>query len=407
MSGTNTGQQGGVGRRTLAKGAAWAVPAIAVAGAAPAHAASGITTTTTTLPPCVAAIGTTGGTYPVSISLSGCNTASSHWDFIFRITAALQSGTACDCAYLRITFFDNPKRTRLWISNNATAENPQSNTLNRPRLYVQKVLAAGNTAAFPADGDAVRRVGGGDPYTSFITTSGTASVGTITAPGTADDSLHTLILPNGSLPCSASGPMAYIEVECGQSQTGPWTPLGGRTEINPCVPMIQASVCRFDTTGNDRYRLGVSVLTSCGIPASSFRVTNIQRNDDTNFPNNGTSVWSGNQALSAGVTNIDMTGTGSGGQLWISFTTDGGANTSRIRVPTNDTTCVGAFAAAESEEGTTEPLTAQSGAETGTSTPPETPESGIPETPESGIPETPESSIPETDASTPPPPTDQ
>ena len=222
--------------------------------------------------------------------------------------------------------------------------------------------------------------------------------GTITAPGTADDSLHTLILPNGSLPCSASGPMAYLRVECGASQNGPWTPLGGLAEINPCVPMIQASVCRFDTTGNDRYRLGVSVLTSCGIQASNFRVTNIQRNDDTNFPNNGTSVWSGNQALSAGVTNIDMTGTGSGDQLWISFTTDGGANTSRIRVPTNNTACVTARAA-ETEEGTTEPLTSQSEAETGTSTPPETPESGIPETPES--------SIPETDASPPPPPTDQ
>jgi hypothetical protein len=50
-------------------------------------------------------------------------------------------------------------------------------------------------------------------------------------------------------------------------------------------------------------------------------------------------VWSGNQALSAGVTNIDMTGTGSGGQLWISFTTDGGANTSRIRVPTDNDSC--------------------------------------------------------------------
>ena len=395
MSGSNTGQTGAVGRRTLAKGAAWAVPTIAVAGAAPAHAASGITTTTTTLPPCVAAIGTTGGTYPVSISLSGCNSASSHWDFIFRITAALKSGTACDCDYLRLTFFDNPKRTRLWISNNTTIGNPSTNTANSPRLYIQKVLAAGATAAFPATGDVVRRVAGPSPYTGF-TTGGTV-IGNITAPGTADDSLHTLILPNGDVPCSASGPMAYLIVECGASQNGPWTPLGGMAEINPCVPMIQATVCRFDTAGNDRYRLGISVLNSCGIPASSFRVTNIQRNNDTNFPNEGTSVWSGNQALSAGVTNINMTGTGSGDQLWISFTTDGGANTSRIRVPTNNSACVGALAAAESEEGTTEPLTAQSEAETGTSTPPETPESGIPETPES--------SIPETDAS--PPPTDQ
>lgn len=389
MSISNTGQTGAVGRRTLAKGAAWAVPTIAVAGAAPAHAASGITTTTTTLPPCVAAIGTTGGTYPVSISLSGCNSASSHWDFIFRITAALKSGTACDCDYLRLTFFDNPKRTRLWISNNITAENPQSNTNNSPRLFVQKVLAAGATAAFPAPGDNVRRVGGAS--NSFQTDLGTYWVGNITAPGTTDDSLHTLIFPDGSLPCSASGPMAYLRVECGASQYGPWTPLGGLAEINPCVPMIQATVCRFNATGNGRYRLGISVLNSCGIAASSFRVTNIQRNNDTDFPNAGTSVWSGSQPLNNGVTNIDMTSTGSGGQLWISFTTDGGTNTSRIRVSTNNTACVGARAAAESEEGTTEPLTAQSEAETGTSTPPETPESGIPET----------------DASPPPPPTDQ
>lgn len=83
---------------------------------------------------------------------------------------------------------------------------------------------------------------------------------------------------------------------------------------------------------------GVSLLNSCSIPASSFRVTNIQRNNDTQLPNNGTSVRSGNQALSAGVTNIDMTGTGSGGQLCF-YVTDGGASTSRIRVPTNNTAC--------------------------------------------------------------------
>ena len=39
----------GVSRRTLAKGAAWSVPAVAVAGAAPAYAVS----PTTTLPQCV------------------------------------------------------------------------------------------------------------------------------------------------------------------------------------------------------------------------------------------------------------------------------------------------------------------------------------------------------------------
>jgi hypothetical protein len=133
--------------------------------------------------------------------------------------------------------------------------------------------------------------------------------------------------------------MAYYRVECGPSQSGPWTQLGDIGQINPCVPMIQASVCRFDTSGNDRFRLRISVLNSCGIPASNFRITNIQRNNDTNFPNQGTSVWSGSQQLSAGVTEISMTGTGSGGQLWVSFTTDNGANTSQIRVPTNNTAC--------------------------------------------------------------------
>ena len=85
-----------VARRTIAAGAAWAVPAVAVATAAPMAAAS-VTTTTTTLPPCVRNIDPTGGTYPVSISLSGCATDSSHWDFIFNITAGLQDGTDCDC----------------------------------------------------------------------------------------------------------------------------------------------------------------------------------------------------------------------------------------------------------------------------------------------------------------------
>ena len=342
MDGTNTGQQGRVGRRTVAKGAAWAVPAVAVAGATPAHAASGITTTTTTLPPCVSEIAATGGTYPVTYDLSGCQPDGTHWDFQFRITAATVDGTDCTCPFLRVTLFDNPKRTRLWIINpGGGIPDPSTNTANSPRLYVTKVLAAGTSANFPSQGDIVRRVLDA-PYTGYNTgvtgTEGT-TIGTIEGFGDSNDTLHVLMTPTGGLPCSSSGPMAYIEVECGQSQTGPWTPLGGRTEINPCVPMIQASVCRFDTTGNDRYRLGVSVLTSCGIPASSFRVTNIQRNDDTNYPTDGTSVWSGNQALSAGVTNIDMTGTGSGGQLWISFTTDGGANTSRIRVPTNNTNC--------------------------------------------------------------------
>lgn len=328
----------GIARRTLAKGAAWAVPTVAVAAAAPVYAASGITT----LPPCIGAIAATGGSYPVTFSLSGCSTANSHWDFRFEITASTVTGTDCNCPYLRVTFFDNPKRSRLWISTNNVTPNPSTNTANSPRLYVQKVLAAGASADFPATGDPVYRVAGPAPYAGY--TPGGTLVGSIVGLGQADDTLHVLVLPGGGVPCSASGPMAYYQVECGQSQNGPWTPLGGRGEINPCVPMIEASVCRFDTTGNDRYRLGISVLNSCGIAASNFKITNIQRNSDTNFPAQGSSVWSPTlpstgQSLNAGVTNIDMTTAGAGTQLWISFTTDNGNNTSQIRVPTNDTSC--------------------------------------------------------------------
>ena len=360
-----------ISRRTLARGASWAAPAIAVTAMAPTVSAS-VATTTTTLPPCVSALGTTGGTYPVSVSLSGCSVAnvSSHWDFIFSIKAAI-ADAKCLCngtqpTHLRITIFDNPGRTRWWISNgfgsllplSPGSDDPQDRTQNDPRLYVQKVLAAGATALFPASGDPVRRVGGTSPYTGYVIDTGTAAVGNISASGTADDSLHTLMLPGGGIPsCSpaVSGPMAYIRVDCGTSQTGPWTQLGGIGEINPCVPMIQATVCRFSTAGNSRYRLGISVLNSCGLPVSRFRITNIQRNSSSDFPNDGTSVWSGDQQLGLGTTDISMTSEGSGGQLWISFTTDTGpianANISRIRVPTNNTACAGGCTSAPAVPG--------------------------------------------------------
>jgi len=102
--------------------------------------------------------------------------------------------------------------------------------------------------------------------------------------------------------------------------------------------MISSTVCVYDTAGNDLYRLGISVLNACGLQPPAFTITNVQRNNDTNFPDNGTSVWSGNQPLGPATTNILTTTAGSGNQLWISFTTDG-VNTSIIRVPTNTTTC--------------------------------------------------------------------
>ena len=321
----------GVSRRTVMKGVAWAAPTIAIASAVPIAAAS--------LVPCVREISSTGGTYPVTVNLSGCTTSNSHWDFNFKITAATQNGTDCDCSHLRVTFFDNPKRSRLWISNsNNTGGNPTTNTNNSPRLYVQKVLAAGATATFPTTGDAVRRVGGGSPYSGYVTDSGTAAVGPITAPGTADDSLHTLINPaGGALPCSVTGPMAYYRVECGQSPNGPWTLLGDLGEINPCVPMIQAtSVCRVRNDTSTDYRITLGVQNSCNLPSSNFVITRVYRNNQDSLPTGGTVIWEGNQALGTSnqITTNHPNGYGSGSSLWISFTTDGGVNTSQIRIAT-------------------------------------------------------------------------
>lgn len=302
------------------KGVAWATPAIAVAAIVPKAAAS--------LLPCVSEIKSTGGTYPVSVALSGCSTSNTHWDFNFKITAALQG---CDCEKVRITFFDNPKRSRLWISDSRVIPNPTSNTANSPQLYVQKELLPGETATFPAPGDQVRVV------------SNNQLVGTIGAHGTADDSLHVLINPAGGnntgLPCNASGPMATYKVEC--FRNGVWTTVGENGVINPCVPMISVdSVCRTSSSRNGLYRLGITVRSSCGVAPGTFRIRNIQRNSDSNFPTQGSSVWSGDVPLSNGTTYITTTNNvPSGSSLWVSFTTDNGVNTSIVRVNTSNSSC--------------------------------------------------------------------
>lgn len=345
-------QQGQISRRTLAKGVAWAVPAVAVASAAPAYAVSGTTTTTTTRPPCVGDIGSTGGTYPVTYDLSGCTPDGTHWDFRLTITATAQPDCVCGGStptHLRVTVFDNPKRTRLWITgqNNIVGGNPSTNTNPHNRLYVQKVLAIGATGTFPDTGDIVRRVSGPDSnssfYTGFDTNPGTgqgadAEVGPITAFGSSNDALHVLMNANGTLPCGADGPMAYYKVDCGTKADGPWTPLGGIGQIEICAPMIQATVCSL---GNNLFRLGISVLRGCGLNASAFRITRVRRNNDSNSPTqSGNNVWTGSQPLGPGTTDISTTSSGNNGDdLWIEFTTDNGANYSWIRVNTTTTGC--------------------------------------------------------------------
>ncbi len=331
----------GIARRTLAKGAAWAVPTVAVAAAAPVYAASGITTTTTTLPPCIADVAATGGTYPVNYNLSGCTTDGTHWDFQFLITAQTAAGTDCStCNYLRITLFDNPKRTRLWITGQANiiGGDPATNTNNYHRLYVQKVLQAGTSDTFPKELDEVRRVAGPDGngnYTSFITSN--TVVGNIEALGGYNDTVHTLFNADGSIPCGASGPMAYYKVECSANGTTGWVQKGNIGQINPCIPMIASTVCRLP---DGRFRLGVSILKPCDEQPSSFKVTDIRRNSDPDRYNQGSSVYNGNDVtLTGGTKNIETTSVGSGTYLWIAFTTDDGDNTSWIRIGTTNTNC--------------------------------------------------------------------
>lgn len=324
----------GVSRRTVTKAMAWSVPVIAVAGTAPRAAAS--------LLPCVGQLTPVGGTYPVTVNLSGCNNSTAnpnHWDFNFRITVAEQTGTECDCDAFRVTFYDNPRRSRLGIQGGAVFDDWGTDSNNSPRMYIQKELPPGGTATFPAEGDRVYRVA--PPYTGHGVP-GDYNL-TITAPGTANDSVHALYTAGGGIPCGASGPFAQYTIECRKGST--YTQLGGIGDIDPCIPMIQASVtCRVNNSGsNGRYRLAINVVNnSCSSPSSKFHVTNIYRNDNTNFPNQGgNTVWTGDQVVGGGTT-IEMASSGnSGDQLWISFHTGDPSSTSRIRVqiPGNVGTC--------------------------------------------------------------------
>lgn len=322
-------QKAGVSRRTVMQGVAWAAPAIAVATTVPNAAAS--------LLPCVDSIAAVGGTYPVTSALSGCSGNSSHWDFKFRIKTAPASGTLCqDCVAYRVRFFDNPKRSRLWITDGTWYGDPTSNTANSPRLYVQKDIVPGNSADFPDVGYQVRRVGGPAPYTSFLPDNTNASppiLGNIDGPfgGAANDALHVLMLPNGGLPCSATGPMAYYTVNCVKAN-GSETPLGGTGEINPCVPVIGATACRI-RPGNTTlgYRIDTSTVQSCGSPIT---IVGVQTSGQSNRPEAApvTVLWTGSQPVGASFNTNSATNSA---YLWVKFTTDG-VNFSYIRVDTPD-----------------------------------------------------------------------
>lgn len=322
-------QKRGITRRTMVQGVAWAAPAIAVAATVPNAAAS--------LLPCVDSIAAVGGTYPVASPLSGCSGNSFHWDFKFRIDTSPATGTLCqECVTYRIRFFDNPKRSRLWITDEVGwYGDPTSNTNNSPRLYVQKDIFPGNSADFPEVGDQVRRVGGASPWTGFVPSVGNGSppvVGTIQGPfgGASNDAFHVLMLPGGGLPCNATGPMAYYTVHCVKAN-GSETPLGGVGEINPCVPVIGATACRIrpflgPTSG---YRIDTSEVQSCGSPITVVAVqTSGQPNRPEAAPVNV--LWTGTNPVG---TPFNTNSATNSAYLWVKFTTDN-VNFSYVRVDT-------------------------------------------------------------------------
>lgn len=312
----------GVSRRTLVKGAAWAVPAIAVAATVPVASAS-------KLPPCIASISAASGTYPVTVDLSECGArTNNHWDFNFTFTASKNTAD-CKCDKVRITFYDNPPRSRL-ILDGFTSGFPSTKNAS-PKLYVQKELAPGQSQVFPTTGQTVYYAAAWNGHAA-----GTSTGVTIVDPGGTNDALHTIIDPAGGTgwPCdwipTANDPMARYTVEC--FANGVWT-LIGTYDLNPCVPMISATACRASRNPT-KYTVKASVLNACGIANTNFKVTKIVRNDNSNDPFTGTTVWTGTQALGTNPTPITTNSGGSGDNLWLYFNT--GGVTSQIRVDISD-----------------------------------------------------------------------
>ncbi|MGI5951076.1 MAG: hypothetical protein ACOX61_04420 [Brooklawnia sp.] len=114
-----TSQQRKISRRTLAKGVAWAAPAVAVASAAPAHAAS-VTTTTTTLPPCVAGIENTSTSWDVDgAQYTDCN-CRDHVDVRLKFTV---SATNCPYTNVQIRVKNNTIANAKWCWTNRETDN--------------------------------------------------------------------------------------------------------------------------------------------------------------------------------------------------------------------------------------------------------------------------------------------
>lgn len=175
---------GGIPRRTLAKGAAWAVPAVAVGAAAPAYATSPgpTTSTTTTVAECVREI----------------TNDSINWNVDGVVYAAPTCSSYCSHKDVRLTFHVTPCATPVTIR---VSNIPGASTWcawNTGTGTLTKTVPANtnSTLTFPATNDVI--IGGGSC--------------TITAYESANDGMHIN-------PCS-DGPFFKYEIWYASTTTG-------------------------------------------------------------------------------------------------------------------------------------------------------------------------------------------
>ena len=176
MSSTDTK----ISRRTIARGAAWAAPAVAVVGVAPVAAAS------TTLPPCVGgASGTSQSAWSVPTASFGSCSTPSHFDVNIRMTIK-----ECNASQVCIRVYDlgdegslsgqgaQGLRSRLWWSLR-DAPSPRF-------LFIEKCVAVPTPGAtlnvnFAVENDVVRYQNSLPAPTPGVAPGGGSTQGTIAA----------------------------------------------------------------------------------------------------------------------------------------------------------------------------------------------------------------------------------
>lgn len=237
-------QQGQISRRTLAKGVAWAVPAVAVASAAPAYAVSA--TTTTTVAQCIDAIENSGTFWDVGAQYGVCGMCNDHMDVRLKFNV-----TAINCPYekviVRVRNYPNGgtanakwcwSGTNGWLRKEATVAN---GVVTYPNQVITPSITRSDGLYFPAYSTDGKRDNLGGCQGDYE--------------GGVNDGMHIN-------PCS---PGPYFEYEISYDEgdtwpvTGTWgsqTPGASDYVPNPCV----APVLTLDssTCTNNRRTVTVS-----------------------------------------------------------------------------------------------------------------------------------------------------